>query len=71
VSFEIDDEIRVRGVQGRFKVVEIRKDGDLTVFGGTGGCDGVKKTTGVAQMRTFAVGRCRKIKARKAKNAES
>lgn len=62
MKFEVGDEIHHEGEQGRFVILKVRPNGDLDCFGGLGGCQGIKDTTGHAQWRTFRPSECRKAK---------
>lgn len=64
-EFAVGDEIHHKGEDGRFVVKEVRKDGDLTCWGGLGGADGIRKTTGYASWRTFKPANCRHVKSKR------
>lgn len=64
MTFEIGDIVKIPGEASTYRVVSVRDDGDITVWGGTGGHLGVKATTGHAQFRTFRPEQLRKVKRR-------
>ena len=53
--------IRVEGEWGQFIILGVRKNGDLDVWGGPGGVQGIHRTVGRAQYRTFRSDRCRLV----------
>lgn len=63
-DFAKDDIVRVRGEGGLFKVMKVRPNGDVDVYGGTGFHvgDTATRITGHATYRTFEANRLRKAK---------
>lgn len=62
--FEKDDVVRVSGEGGLFRVVKVRANGDVDVYGGPGYKPGINTahTLGHAMFRTFEAKRLCKAK---------